>query len=184
MSADRRQAGKEPEDRAFRIFLSSTAQDLKDHRAKVLEALLKVGQQPVAMEFFEARPGDPFSVCREKAASADCLVVIVAHCYGWKPAEAEGGDGKKSITWHEVEAAEAAGKQVLAFWVDPDFPWPFGKESDRLRADMSSEVLAVELSLRGLPGNGRIARAKGCEQLIGRHVPRKTRCGRSPASGL
>jgi formylglycine-generating enzyme required for sulfatase activity len=56
-------------------------------------------------------------------AAAEALVVIVAHRYGWVPADAP-GDGLKSITWLECEKAVRGGKEVLAFVVDENAAWP------------------------------------------------------------
>src|SRR5215470_2406868 len=115
-----------------RIFVSSTAADLAEHRARVFEAILLLGLHPVAMEFFGARPGAPVEECRALAAGASAIVVIVAHRFGSVPTPEEGGDGMRSITWLEFEAAEAARKPVFAFLVDPDFAWPHGREQDAL----------------------------------------------------
>lgn len=116
----------------YRIFLSSTGVDLEEHRKQVSDTVLRLEQAPVAMETFGARPGDPVSVCQQLARDADALIVIVAHRYGWVPSIADGGDGRKSITWLEVEAAKAANKPVFAFLVDPTHPWTHSKEQDRL----------------------------------------------------
>jgi len=71
-------------------------------------------------------------------------VVIVAHRYGWVPSAEDGGDGEKSITWHEVEAAHAAGRPVFAFLVANDATWYFPKEHDRLvDAQTSIEAEAI-----------------------------------------
>jgi hypothetical protein len=110
-----------------RIFLSSTATDLQEHRATAAEAIARLGQQTVRMEVFGARPNAPLPECQRLAASADAVVVIVAHRYGWVPSAEDGGDGEKSITWHEVEAAHAAGRPVFAFLVANDATWYFPK---------------------------------------------------------
>jgi len=70
----------------------------------------------------------------KRATECDALVAIVAHRYGWIPSVEEGGDGDKSITWIEIETALEAGKDVFAFLVDPDYHWPYSKESDGLNA--------------------------------------------------
>jgi len=116
----------------FRIFISSTAADLEEHRASVSASLRSLGQQPIEMEIWGARPNTPLKECRRLAASADAIVVIVAHRYGWVPSEGEGGDGVKSITWHEVEAAVQAQKPVFAFIIKEEASWLFLKEQDRL----------------------------------------------------
>jgi hypothetical protein len=55
---------------------------------------------------------------------ADIVVVLVAYRYGWVPSVDEGGDGKTSITWLEVEHARSGSKPVLPYLVDEEFPWP------------------------------------------------------------
>ena len=51
----------------YRIFISSTAIDLTDHRKKASDALVRLGDLPVGMETFGAMPSDPVEVCQEKA---------------------------------------------------------------------------------------------------------------------
>jgi tetratricopeptide (TPR) repeat protein len=123
----------------LRIFLSSTAIDLKEHRQKVSDAILRLGDLPVGMETFGALPNEPVEVCQDKARSCNALVVMVAHRYGWVPGPTEGGDGQKSITWLEVESALKAGKPVFAFLVDPNYGWAQPKEQDLLLQAKSKE---------------------------------------------
>jgi hypothetical protein len=42
-----------------RIFISSTAFDLREHRDRVRDAVLRLENLPVAMETFSARSGQP-----------------------------------------------------------------------------------------------------------------------------
>ncbi|MCP3961547.1 MAG: SUMF1/EgtB/PvdO family nonheme iron enzyme [bacterium] len=135
----------------FRIFLCSTSNDLKKHRQRVAAAIERLSQQVARMETFGAEPKAPLTACREKAASADALVVCVAHRYGWVPSVEESGDGEKSVTWHEVEAALAADKPVFAFVVDPEYAWAGPREQDRLTtATTPEEMLAVGVAVQGL----------------------------------
>lgn len=135
----------------FRIFLSSTAIDLKEHRQKVSDAILRLGDLPVAMETFGAMPTEPVEVCQDKARSCDALVVMVAHRYGWVPEKDEGGDSHKSITWLEVEAALNAGKPVFAFLVDQKYGWAQTKEQDLLvNAKSKKEEAKVIKKIRAL----------------------------------
>jgi tetratricopeptide (TPR) repeat protein len=128
----------------LRIFLSSTSADLNPFREKASEAIQLLGHVPVRMETFTALPGDPVSECRAKAAEADATVVLVGHRYGDVPPPERGGDGERSITWLEVEAAQQAGKPVFAFLVDPRAVWKGPKEQDRLddELDNAEEVVA------------------------------------------
>lgn len=116
----------------LRIFISSTAIDLIGYRDKVRDAVLGLGNMPVAMETFSALGGAPASECRKLAAEADAVVCIVAHRYSHVPLPELGGDGERSITWLEVDAAKTAGKPVFAFLVDPDAPWTGLREEGRL----------------------------------------------------
>ena len=116
----------------LRIFISSTAVDLRDYREKVRDAVLRLEGLPIAMETFSAQSGDPASECMRLAAGADAVICIVAHRYGYIPPKELGGDGERSITWLEVDAAKRAGKPVFAFLVDPKAPWTQVKEQDRL----------------------------------------------------
>jgi len=61
------------------------------------------------------------------ARECDVLVCIVAHRYGFVPDK-----GLGSITRREVEAARAAGKEVLVWIVADDFSWTEKKEQDLL----------------------------------------------------
>jgi len=116
----------------LRIFISSTAIDLAGYRDKVRDAVLRLENLPIAMETFSALGGAPASECMRLAAEADAVVCIVAHRYGYVPPVELAGDGERSITWLEVDAAKRAGKPVFAFLVDPKAPWTEVKEQDRL----------------------------------------------------
>jgi len=119
----------------LRIFISSTAVDLRDYRDKVRDAVLRLEDLPIAMETFSAQSGQPASECMKMAAQADAVICIVAHRYGYVPPKELGGDGERSITWLEVEAAKSAGKPVFAFLVDPKAPWTELREESRLTTE-------------------------------------------------
>jgi len=116
----------------LRIFISSTAIDLRDYREKVRDAVLRLEDLPIAMETFSAQSGQPAGEVMRMAAEADAVICIVAHRYGYVPPPDLGGDGERSITWLEVDAAKRAGKPVFAFLVDPSARWTRVKEQDRL----------------------------------------------------
>ena len=116
----------------FSLFLSSTSRDLGPCRDKVKEMIARMRETTVAMETFGARPTKPLSTCQDEVQKCDALIVVVGHRYGWIPSEQEGGDGKKSITWWEVQWALDAGKPVYAFLVDLQAPWTAPREQDRL----------------------------------------------------
>jgi formylglycine-generating enzyme required for sulfatase activity len=74
------------------------------------------------------------------------VIVDVAHRYGWVPDDPTNADAK-SITWLECEHAwNAAKKEVLAFVVDPDFPWPEKLREDyRLVTERKKPGIAAEV---------------------------------------
>jgi hypothetical protein len=116
----------------LRIFISSTAIDLTGYRDKVRDAVLRLEELPIAMETFSALGGAPAAECMRMAAEADAVICIVAHRYGYVPPVELDGDGERSMTWLEVDAAKNAGKPVFAFLIDPDAPWTCLREEGRL----------------------------------------------------
>jgi tetratricopeptide (TPR) repeat protein len=111
----------------MKVFLSSTAEDLKVYRQVADDTILRLQQQSVAMERFGPRPDTPVEECERLARESDVVVCIVAHRYGFIPEK-----GRGSITRREVEAAHNAGKDVLVWIVDDNYPWTEKKEQDLL----------------------------------------------------
>lgn len=107
-----------PGNHPLRIFLSSTARDLPEHRKAVAGVIDRLGHAPIRMETFGAKADQSLAECRRLAAEADAMIVVVAHRYGWVPTPEDGGDGEKSITWHEVEAAVLAARPVFRYLYD------------------------------------------------------------------
>ena len=111
----------------MKVFLSSTAVDLVAYRQVADDTILRLSLQAVAMERFGPLPGTPVQECERLARECDVLICIVAHRYGFHPDKGGG-----SITRREVEAARAAGRDVLAWIVADDHPWTEKKEQDLL----------------------------------------------------
>jgi hypothetical protein len=134
----------------LRIFISSTATDLADYRSKVRDAVLGLEGAPIAMETFSALPGQPAAECMRLAAEADVVICVVAHRYGYVPPKELGGDGERSMTWLEVEAAQKAGKPVFAFLVDDKAFWMGVKEQDRLTTEPDDKAQEILQAVRKL----------------------------------
>ena len=135
----------------LRIFVASTAEDLIQYRAAALEVIDRLGHKAVHMETFGAMPSWSLAACRELVAGCDAAVVIVGYRYGWVPSVREGGDGQKSITWHEVDAARAADVPLFAFLVDEKARWTEPREQDRLvEATDDAAAAAIRGSLQHL----------------------------------
>lgn len=102
----------------MRVFLSSTYEDLVEHRLKAANAIERLGHQGVRMEVFGARPVQATEACLQEIDSSDVVVGIYAHRYGYIP---EGS--QISITEQEFEFARSRNKPIFAFLVDDEFPW-------------------------------------------------------------
>jgi CheY-like chemotaxis protein len=103
----------------MKVFISSTFKDLVHHRAKVADAVERLGQQGVRMEVFGARPNEASVASLEELEAAEVFVGIYAHRYGEIPA-----GSSVSITRMEFDLAKKLGKPILSFVVDDDYPWP------------------------------------------------------------
>lgn len=121
------------------VFISSTSEDLKHHRAAAREGAGKAGFAVEAMEQFSASPNLPLDKCLQKVDAADVLVLIVAYRYGWVPPQKRKFEQRKSITWLECERAQKNGIPIFSFVVDLGTPWDDKlKEEHRVGAAMAS----------------------------------------------
>ena len=96
--------------RSRNVFVSSTSEDLKEHRKAARDAAISASFLPVMMEYFVASgKRAPLATSLAKVDDADLVVAIVAHRYGWVPPDQE-GDHHKSITWR-ASTPSTAGKR-------------------------------------------------------------------------
>jgi hypothetical protein len=107
----------------MKIYISSTYQDLNEHRSAVDRTLRRMGHDVIGMEQYVAEGNKPLDRCLADVRLADLYVVIVAWRYGYVPPD-QPDSGTLSITELEYRAAKDAGKPVLAFLLDPDTSWP------------------------------------------------------------
>jgi hypothetical protein len=110
----------------MKIFLSSTAQDLVAHRKVADDTILRLSQESVVMERFGPQPGEPVAECERMVRDSDVVVCIEA------PLRLRARYGAGQYHRREVEAARAAGKDVLVWIVADDHPWTEKKEQDLL----------------------------------------------------
>ena len=66
----------------YQIFVSSTYEDLKEHRDLVIKAILEMGHIPVGMEMFSAADEQQWSIIKRQIDQSDYYVVIIANRYG------------------------------------------------------------------------------------------------------
>ena len=128
------------------VFISSTSEDLKQHRQAARDAAISAGFLPVMMEYFVASgKKPPLPACLAKVDDAHLVVAIVAHRYGWAPPDQEVGE-HKSITWLECEYAIDQGKEVIPFPVDENAGWPPElRESYRTSAAIEDDSFTPKL---------------------------------------
>lgn len=92
----------------YQVFVSSTYEDLKEERSKVITALLNIGHIPCGMEYFPAADEDAWGCIERLIPQCDYYVVLVAGKYGSiAPSET------KSYTHKEYELALKHGVPVL-----------------------------------------------------------------------
>jgi hypothetical protein len=104
----------------YRVFLSSTSQDLVLHREAVLAAIDGLdGFSAIAMENFGARAAAAVDFDERKVLESDVLVGLLGLCYGSNPR-----DGPPSFTGREYDSAAAAGIDRLMLVSPDDLPVP------------------------------------------------------------
>ncbi len=101
-----------------RVFISSTYQDLKDHRKAVYVALRRLGHESVAVEDWAATDQPPLERSLADVRASDVAVFLVAWRYGYIPANEQ-----YSVTELEYRAARNAGVACLVFLVADSASW-------------------------------------------------------------
>ncbi len=107
----------------MKVYLSSTLEDLREHRATVATSLRSMGHDVLGMEQYSAEDIRPLERCLRDVRSSDVYVVIAAWRYGFVPNEASNKKAKRSITELEYEEAVEHKIAVLSFLLDPGAPW-------------------------------------------------------------
>ena len=132
-----------------RIYISSTFEDLQDHRKRVYQQLRRVGHDVIAMEDYVAQDQRPLTNCLSDISGCDLYVGLFAWRYGYIPEDH--GPRRLSITEHEYRHAIDEGKECLAFLLDEKFEWPpvkqdshtgdgeGGKRIRQLRQELSTQ---------------------------------------------
>ena len=65
---------------AMRVYISSTPEELKAHRALAVEVVAELGFEPASRDPAAGRGLDPVAACARQVASADLVLAIV----GWR----------------------------------------------------------------------------------------------------
>jgi Domain of unknown function (DUF4062) len=107
-----------------KVYLSSTLEDLREHRDTVATSLRSMGHDVLGMEQYTAEDIRPLDRCLRDVRSSDVYVVIAAWRYGFVPTDAVNRKARRSITELEYEEAVRSQLAILAFLLDPQAPWP------------------------------------------------------------
>lgn len=115
----------------MRIFVSSSFEDLKDHRASAIRVLRQLGHEVIAMEDMTAGSLAPLAKVLEMVDRSEAYVGIFAWRYGYtpqagaaSPVVAGATPKQTSITEYEYLRAVERGLPVMAFLLDERWPWP------------------------------------------------------------
>src|ERR1044071_6405333 len=93
----------------YQVFVSSTYEDLREERSKVMKALLELDCIPAGMELFPAADDDAWTLIRNVIDECDYYILIVGGRYG--SCDGEG----MSFTEKEYRYALEKGKKTIAF---------------------------------------------------------------------
>ncbi len=103
------------------VMISSTSLDLPEHRQQVMDAILRMGHHPLAMEHGSAMSdSDAISMSLDMVDKADLYVGIFAERYGHKPEDQKRNPQGLSITELEYRRALDQKKPVLRYLAHND----------------------------------------------------------------
>src|SRR5215510_8409027 len=136
-----------PEPKRKTAMISSTSVDLPAHRQQAIDACLRQGIFPRAMEHLPARDADAIRVSLEMVDEADIYIGIYAWRYGHVP---EGYD--ISITEMEFNRAVTLGIPILVFTIHNDHPLTI----TMVEADKDAQEKLKQLKERTCQGRGRL----------------------------
>jgi hypothetical protein len=102
-------------------MISSTSLDLPDHRKAAIDAVLRAGCFPLAMEHGTATSdSDAIGFSLELVEQADLYVGIFAHRYGFVPDNRTANPQGWSVTEHEYRQAVTRGIPQLVYLADEE----------------------------------------------------------------
>lgn len=108
-----------------RVFISYTAEDLKEFADRVIRVVQLLQWIPIDHRDWAPNGVRTVPLCRQQVQDSDIVVLLVAQRYGWIPPKDQGGDGKTSITQMEYRWARELGKPVVPYLLaDKATKWP------------------------------------------------------------
>ncbi len=124
--------------RPYRAFVSSTYEDLREHRAHVVDSLRKAGFYVDPMEDWTATSEEPKRFSAGRVVGSDLCVLLV----GWRRGHIPDGD-ELSVTQREVQTAREHDIDVLAYLLPEDALWR--RQFDELDRDEALRAWRREL---------------------------------------
>jgi len=121
-----------------KAFVSSTFEDLKDHRAHVIKALRRAGVFVDPMEDWTAATHEPKNLSLERVKGCQLCVLLVGFRRGHVPV-----GQSLSITQREYGTAVDDGMDVLVYMLKEEAPWP--RQFDELDKDPEIRKWRVQL---------------------------------------
>lgn len=106
----------------YRIFVSSTKQDLEKEREKVNQTILRKKHHVLCMETFNSANCPPWELCKETIDQADYFVLILSQKYG-----SINPNTGNSYCEDEFYYAKSRGIPILAFLIDESIDLPSSK---------------------------------------------------------
>ena len=97
-------------EKSYRVFVSSTFEDLKDERMAVMQALLESDCIPAGMEWFPAASIKQWELIKKVINDSDFYICVIGGRYGSINEETE-----KSFSQMEFEYAMGNKKRIIAF---------------------------------------------------------------------
>jgi hypothetical protein len=98
----------------MKVYVSSTYQDLVDHRNAVDRTLRRMGRDVIGMEQYVAEGSKPVERCKADVRAADAYVIIVAWRFGYVPVSTACPPDRRSITEIELDEASQVAAAVSA----------------------------------------------------------------------
>lgn len=118
----------------IRVFVCGTYLDLKEERASVLDAIVRLGLPHQSMEFFGARPQQSIETCLSEVRASDAIVIIIGRRYG----NIVPG---RHVSYSEAEYDEAYRLNIpcLVYIADDTSGTPASPERDPAKVDLLAQ---------------------------------------------
>lgn len=126
---------------SYKAFIASTFEDLKQHRARVIDSLRSAGFVVDPAEDWRAAANAPREFSAARLQGCNLCILLVGFRRGTVPE-----NERRSITQIEYEAALARGIDVLPFLLDDNAEWP--AVFDERKIDPQVEVWRRDLRTR------------------------------------